>query len=66
MSEMDFAVVLAAGRSQRMRTDKAGMGWIEVKTLLAWTVASLKAPDWSRLSWSGLTTPRPGHLNEAI
>lgn len=47
MSETDFAVVLAAGRSQRMGTDKAGMGWIEGKTLLDWTVASLKAADWS-------------------
>jgi len=46
MSEADFAVVLAAGRSRRMGTDKAGMPWINGKTLLEWTVEILKAAGW--------------------
>jgi molybdenum cofactor cytidylyltransferase len=42
----DFAVVLAAGRSRRMGTDKAGIKWIGGQTLLEWTVARLKSAGW--------------------
>jgi molybdenum cofactor cytidylyltransferase len=46
MSGVDFAVVLAAGRSRRMGTDKAGMEWVENQTLLEWTVTGLQSGGW--------------------
>ncbi len=40
------AIVLAAGASRRMGRDKAGLPWLEGRTLLEWTCAHLRAASW--------------------
>lgn len=41
-----FAVILAAGLSQRMGRDKAELPWLEGKFLLEWTVDTLLQSGW--------------------
>jgi len=44
-----FAVILAAGISQRMGEDKAALPWLDGKSLLAWTVDALSYAGWHPL-----------------
>lgn len=41
-----FAVILAAGLSQRMGSDKAELPWLDGKLLLEWTVDTLLRSGW--------------------
>ncbi len=40
------AIILAAGRSSRMKRDKAALPWIGEKSLLLWIVDTLSAAGW--------------------
>jgi len=48
-SNEDFAVILSAGKSGRMGREKAGLPWLEGKSLLQWTVDSLATAGWRPL-----------------